>query len=160
MDVVFAVMPFADVGRPAIGVSLLKAAATRAGYSAAIIYGNVQLADVMGLDLHQQVSSSFAPDILVGEWFFSDDVFGNDVPDAEDYLEQILARYAPATTLEALRAARRERSRFLDGVAQQIAALSPRIVGFTTTFHQTCASLAVARRLKALPSPPVIVFGG
>ena len=34
------------------------------------------------------------------------------------------------------------------------------MVGFTTTFHQTCASLAVAKRLKALPNPPVIVFGG
>ena len=36
----------------------------------------------------------------------------------------------------------------------------PRVVGFTTTFHQTCASLAVARRLKALPDPPLVVFGG
>src|SRR4030088_2803215 len=34
------------------------------------------------------------------------------------------------------------------------------MVGFTTTFHQTCASLAVAKRLKALPEPPLIVFGG
>ena len=36
----------------------------------------------------------------------------------------------------------------------------PRVVGFTTTFHQTCAALAVARRLKALPDPPLVVFGG
>src|SRR5207248_3052094 len=37
---------------------------------------------------------------------------------------------------------------------------SPQIVGFSTTFHQTCACLAVAQRLKAEPEPPLIVFGG
>src|SRR5215475_13111612 len=151
MDVVFAVMPFADIGRPAIGVSLLKAAATRAGYSSTIIYGSIPLADTIGLDLYQRVSSAFAPDLLVGEWFFADDVFDNDLPDSDDYLEQVLARYADRPTLESLRAARRERARFLDGVTDAIARFSPRIVGFTTTFHQTCASLAIARRLKSRP---------
>ena len=33
-------------------------------------------------------------------------------------------------------------------------------MGFTTTFHQTCACLAVAERLKRLPDPPIVVFGG
>ncbi len=32
MDVVFAVLPFADVGRPAIGVSLLKAEVEQLGF--------------------------------------------------------------------------------------------------------------------------------
>ena len=31
---------------------------------------------------------------------------------------------------------------------------------FYNPFHQTCASLAVTKRLKALPQPPIIVFGG
>src|SRR5262249_24504287 len=38
--------------------------------------------------------------------------------------------------------------------------LSPRIVGFTTTFHQTCACLAVAQRLKQAANPPIVIFGG
>ncbi len=160
MDIVFAVMPFADVARPAIGVSLLKAAALRAGFSAAVTYGSIELADRIGLDLYQRVSSGFAPDVLVGEWFFADGLFGADIPEADDYLEQVLARYATRATLDALRSARQQRERFLDAIADEIAALSPRVVGFTTTFHQTCASLAVARRLKRLAEPPVIVFGG
>jgi radical SAM superfamily enzyme YgiQ (UPF0313 family) len=52
------------------------------------------------------------------------------------------------------------RAAHLDEVVQHIRDLHPRIVGFTTTFHQTCGSLAVARRLKALPDPPIVVFGG
>jgi ribosomal peptide maturation radical SAM protein 1 len=157
---VFAVMPFADVGRPAIGVSLLKSAVRDAGYSSTVVYGSVGLADRMGLERYQQVSSGFAPDLLVGEWFFADDVFGVEIPPAEDYVEHLLAKYATPETIASLVAARSKRDEYLADVTETIARLEPRIVGFTTTFHQTCASLAVARRLKSLRSPPLIVFGG
>src|SRR5262249_4170913 len=160
MDVVFVVMPFADVGRPAIGVSLLKAAAARAGYTSTVIYPNVRLAAEVGVGLYQKLSSSFPPEALAGEWFFADDLFSGDIPDEDVYLDEILAKYATGETIAAVRAARRRRDAFLDAVAADIIALSPRVVGFTTTFHQTCGSVAVARRLKALPEPPVVVFGG
>jgi ribosomal peptide maturation radical SAM protein 1 len=160
MDMVFVVMPFADVGRPAIGVSLLKAAAISAGFSATIRYCNLSLAKLMGQHVYQQVSSSFPPEILVGEWFFADDLFAEEIPPADEYIEKILLPFASLETVEALRDARKARNEYLDNAAQQIAELAPRIVGFTTTFHQTCSSLAVARRLKALPNPPIILFGG
>jgi ribosomal peptide maturation radical SAM protein 1 len=52
----------------------------------------------------------------------------------------------------------REAEPFVDACAAEIARLAPRIVAFTTTFHQTVASLAVVRRL---PEPrPFVVFGG
>jgi ribosomal peptide maturation radical SAM protein 1 len=160
MDVVFAVMPFADIGRPAIGVSLLKAAAARAGFSSIVQYYCMQLADLMGYEVYQKVSSSFAPDLLVGEWFFAGDLFGDEIPADDEYLDKILSRSAPPEIIESIQKARKVRSQYLDSAAQHIAGMSPAIVGFTTTFHQTCASMAVARRLKAMPNPPVIVFGG
>ena len=48
MDVVFAVVPFADVARPAIGVSLLKAELRRRGFSACVQYLNIAFASVIG----------------------------------------------------------------------------------------------------------------
>src|SRR5437660_3911527 len=48
MDVVFAVMPFADVGRPALGVSLLASELRVAGYRASVEYCNFALAEVIG----------------------------------------------------------------------------------------------------------------
>ena len=160
MDVVFVVMPFADVGRPAIGVSLLKAAALSAGFSATVQYCNLSLAELMGQRVYQQVSSSFPPEILVGEWFFADDLFAEEIPPEDEYIEKILIPFASLETIEALRQARQARNQYLDDAAQRIADLAPRIVGFTTTFHQTCSSLAVARRLKELPNPPIMLFGG
>jgi ribosomal peptide maturation radical SAM protein 1 len=159
-DVVFVVMPFADIGRPAIGVSLLKAAVQKAGYSATIRYCNIEWADIIGLELYQKVSNGFPPELLVGEWCFADDVFGQDVAPAEDYIMQVLSRAAPTDVIGELAKSKLARDPFVDGVVDKVLALAPRVVGFTSTFHQTCPSLAVARRLKAMPNPPVIVFGG
>jgi hypothetical protein len=160
VDIVFVVMPFADVGRPAIGVSLLKSAALQAGYTARIEYCNLPLADEMGVELYQQVSSGYPPDLVLGEWFFARDLFGDEIPDDAQYVNGPLARNATEEFAARVVESRAGVSTYLDDCASRIAAHSPRLVGFTTTFHQTIASLAVARRLKALPSPPLIVFGG
>src|SRR5215510_9167141 len=87
-------MPFADLGRPAIGVSLLKSAAVRAGYSARIEYCNIQLAGEVGAELYQQIASSFPPDLVLGEWYFAHDLFGSDIPEPEQYVAGPLARNA------------------------------------------------------------------
>ena len=146
-----------------LGVSLLAALARAAGFSVGIEYCNIALAEIIGPELYQRIASSFPPDLLLGEWFFADDVFGDSIPDQSDYLEKILVRViGPGSTLaDELTAARKARTRYLDDCAvQSLHALLPAVVGFTTTFHQTCACLAVAKRLKELPDPPVIVFGG
>lgn len=160
MDIVFVVMPFADLGRPAIGVSLLKAAALQAGYTARIDYCNIRLADEMGADLFQQISSSLPPDLVLGEWFFAHDLFGDEIPHPDQYLSGLLVRNTTEKFAAEVLQSRANVSKYLDECARRIAAERPRVVGFTTTFHQTCASLAVAKRLKALPDPPLVVFGG
>lgn len=160
MDIVFVVMPFADLGRPAIGVSLLKAAALRNGYSARIEYCSIQLADEIGAELYQQISSSFPPDIVLGEWFFAHDLFEGEIPEPDQYINGPLAREANEEFSVKVLEARGVVKDYLDECVRRIAEHTPRVVGFTTTFHQTCASLAVAKRLKALPEPPLIVFGG
>ena len=160
MDIVFVVMAFADLGRPAIGVSLLKAAALQAGYTARIEYCNIRLADEIGGDLYQQISSSVPPDLVLGEWFFAHDLFGDEIPHADQYIAGPLARNATEELAMLVLQSRAGVSKYLDECARRIAAERPRVVGFTTTFHQTCASLAVAKRLKALPEPPLVVFGG
>jgi ribosomal peptide maturation radical SAM protein 1 len=159
-DIVFVVMPFADIGRPAIGVSLLQAAAKEAGHTSAIEYCNVDFADRIGADLYATISGGLAPDLLAGEWVFAGDVFGDRLAPPEQYVQQLLTRSVTPDLAARIDGARAVRSAYLDDCAERVMARSPRIVGFTTTFHQTCACLAVARRIKELPDPPVVVFGG
>jgi ribosomal peptide maturation radical SAM protein 1 len=161
MDVVFAVMPFADPSMPTLGVSLLKAAIAHDGFSSSIRYFNIDFVDRIGVDLYRRIANSFPPESLVGEWFFAELVFGGEIPHEDDYLANILSRYPDAVALTpAIRQARRDAGAFVDWCAAEILATNPRVVGFPTTFHQTCACLAVARKLKESPSSPVTIFGG
>ena len=162
MHVVFPVVPFADVGRPAMGVGLLIAEAREAGHSAQAIYFNIDLAASAGLVPYQRIASSFPPNLLIGEWVFAQDVFGDDVSPPEDYFADILLPYTGEDTalFTSLLQIRQMVPAWLDACVAEIMAQSPDIVGFSTVFHQTCACLALARRLKALPNPPIILFGG
>ncbi len=162
MDVVFPIMPFADVGRPSMGVSLLIPEVRRAGHSAEAIYFNLDLAGMMGMGVYQRIASEFPPNMLLGEWVFAEDLFGDDIPAAADYVEDIFGPMAggdPAF-VAALMRVRGQVAGFLDDCVAAIMARAPKVVGFSTVFHQTCACLAVARRLKALDAPPIIIFGG
>ncbi len=160
VDVVLAVLPFADVDRPAIGVSLLKAEAEQRGHGACVEYLNIGFAERIGLTTYNLISEGLPSESLIGEWFFADGVFRDSLPPEQEYLAKILARYADPTTIASIRAARSARAAFADQCAEQILRHKPSVVGFTTTFHQTCACLLVAQRLKASPTPPVVIFGG
>jgi ribosomal peptide maturation radical SAM protein 1 len=160
MDVVFAVLPFADVDRPAIGVSLLKAEADRLGFSSRIVYCNFDLAEAISIELYNQISESLPSESLIGDWFFADLLFGDRIPCEQEYISKILARFAQPGLVSQILEARSRRAKFIDRAVERIHSLRPRVVGFTTTFHQTCACLAVAERLKRLPDPPIVVFGG
>lgn len=170
MDVLFAVLPFADRSAPALGVSLLKAEIARLGFTSQIRYFALDLAEEAGLELYSVLSghgddegvcSSPPTESLLGEWFFAGAAFGERLPDVEDYVSRFLRpdprvrRFVPR-----ILKARRRAAALADAWADEIRALRPRVVGFTSVFHQTCASLAVANRLKAVPDSPVVVFGG
>jgi ribosomal peptide maturation radical SAM protein 1 len=161
MDVLFAVLPFADVNRPVIGVSLLQAAARANNIDSRIEYFNLDLAERIGLGVYETIASSLVSNTLVGEWFFADLVFGDSLSAESTYLSTVLWGCVrdPALRSEILEA-RRHRAQFIEECVRRIRLNRPRLVGFTTTFQQTCACLAVARRLKEFAVPPLILFGG
>jgi len=161
MDVVFAVMPFADVNRPAIGVSLLKAGIERLGFESAIEYFDVDLAESISYPLYEFMANTLAIESMVGEWFFADLVFGDSIPHQDDYIARLLPEYVPHDNFrEKVLKARERRRDFIQACADRIQALNPKVVGLTTTFNQTCACLALASTLKTRPNPPIVIIGG
>jgi ribosomal peptide maturation radical SAM protein 1 len=160
MDVVFAVMPFADVDRPSIGVSLLKARIASLGCSSRIAYFNLDLAEQLGYEQYRRISGGISMNSVTGEWFFADSAFGSDVPPEYEYVNKILSRGAPQQVVRDIVAARHKRQAFIARCAESIIADRPLIVGFSTTFDQTCACLAVAKAIKARANPPIVIFGG
>ena len=170
MDVLFPVLPFADVERPAIGVSLLQAQLKRIGVSSAIRYFTIDLAEWIGLDLYnwltqcreQPAMGTTAPaGTLIGEWFFADLVFPGEIPPEDEYIAKFLApEPASQEIIAEILKSRRVRHEFITYCVREIQLHAPKVVGFTSAFHQTCACLAVAMRLKHGINPPIIIFGG
>ena len=159
--VIFAPLPFADFQRPVIGASLLQAGLHKLGFQSRIEYFNIDFAEMIGPQTYQLLASELPADCLAGEWFFADMVFGEQIPDAGDYLAKVLGRYLPtAAAHSAIFEARKARSAFIDSCVARLVELQPRVVGFPTSFHQTCACLVVAQRLKATANPPLVIFGG
>jgi ribosomal peptide maturation radical SAM protein 1 len=171
VDILFAVLPFSDLGRPALGVSLLDAHLQRRGISSVVRYFNLNLAERIGTRLYgwfsqctadQDLLSAVAPsEYLAGEWFFADVVFPGKIRTESEYISRFFEQSPEMRKLvPEILEARRHRQSFIDDCVREIERHKPRVVGFTTTFHQTCACLAVARRLKQLADPPVVIFGG
>ncbi|MCF3974288.1 RiPP maturation radical SAM C-methyltransferase [Paracoccus salsus] len=162
MHVVFPVVPFADIGRPAMGVGLLIAEARESGHTAEALYVNIDLASAVGLVPYQRIATSFPPNLLIGEWIIASDLFGEDIAAPQDYFADILQPYLgeDRDLFAAIMQIRQILPDYLNRCADEIMALQPDVVGFSTVFHQTCACLALARRLKERENAPVIVFGG
>ena len=171
MDAVFAVVPFADIKHPSIGVSTILANAKRAGFAACIEYVNLQLAAWIGRDLYEWIADlgdqllldTTTPSVsLVGDWFFAGLLFPGQLPPDEEYLAKFVApdRGGRERIASLVECRRLYAARFVEHAAQQILQYEPRVVGFTSTFHQTCCCLAVAKRLKESENPPVVIMGG
>lgn len=170
MDIVFAVLPFTDAEHPAIGVSLLQEQLKAAGFSSGICYFNLDLAERIGSELYawlalcgdQPPLGKSAPAVsMVGEWFFADLVFRGQVGKEDEYITKFLMPLPGGKELIPQILDARSRCReFVDYCVLEINRHSPRVVGFTTSFHQTCACLAVAVRLKQTVNSPTIIFGG
>lgn len=161
MDVLFAIVPFADPRRATLGVALLQAALKARAFSVRTRHFNLDFAERIGRETYAAIMDLAPPDLLLGEWVFADFLFGSMIPEGDEYLAKVLVALTKNPRLARMAtAARGECRQFVCEAAAEIASLGPRIVGFSSTFHQTCACVAIARELKRLPNPPLIVFGG
>jgi ribosomal peptide maturation radical SAM protein 1 len=156
-------MPFASIDMPSIGISLLQAALRRDGVECHTHYPNLRFARHIGLPIYSWLANPMEI-TLAGEWIFAHLLFSDKTPSTEAYLKDILLNRLRGeidfSILRALLKAKSEASQFLNDCLVAIDFSQYRIVGFTSTFEQNLASLALARRLKDKYPDMVIVFGG
>ncbi len=163
-------MPFCSTVSPSIGLSLLKAAATRDGIPCDIRYLNLLYAARIGSTRYEGIANN--AHALLGEWLFAEDLFADAIPPPEAYLAQLLKprpeesvqhgtspSFGPEHAPEILNMHAGVRL-FLDECMAAIRWEDYALVGFTTMFQQNVASLALARRIKNRYPDMVIAFGG
>src|SRR5512136_161707 len=149
--VAFVYAPFGACSRPALGISLLKSALARQGIPCDIHYLNLMLADKLGMQPYELIADSWAPTLL-GEWLFAPSLFGENTQADVGYVEQVLwggyrGTFSPAVVNELLRI-REGLPAFVDACVERVDWSRYDWIGFSTSFHQHCASLALARRIK------------
>lgn len=154
------VPPFAGVDRPSLGLHLLQAQARGSGFDVAVFYANLFLARVIGPELYRAIS--YAPTFwLLGERFFAKAAYGKSALSAES-LAHLRERRDVDHPIdpEALLAWCAQADRLADELATLITEAGYPMVGFSTTFEQTAASIAMLNRVKVSDPAVVAIVGG
>jgi ribosomal peptide maturation radical SAM protein 1 len=163
VNVLFLNLPFSST-RPAIGVSLLQAQLRRAGIASHIEYLNLRFARRFGYANYEYIAEQTPSPAVCGDWVFSRSAFGPREEADAAYLRMLNERFGhlPPTRLglTTLVKARNMADEFLDECALQIEWRAFDVIGFTSTFTQHVASIAMARRVRNLHPEGIIVFGG
>jgi len=169
--VVLVCMPFGPAFSPSLGLSLLRGSLLRHGIDAAIRYFSLDFAERLGQHFYFGVASAGRPPVidLAGEWIFAaalapstadHEYLDRVLRDREAWRDRSVAPRVSRPTIARIAAARAQVEPFLAACLDELIAVRPRIVGFTSLFQQHVASLALARRLKEALPDTVIVFGG
>ena len=159
-------MPFSIATQPALGISLLRGTLRQRGYTCDIRYLQLPFAAQVGLQLHDRVAQTF-PNLLIGDWLFAHHLFGEKFIDSHNFVRDILRKYVtshgrklPEDFIAQLPRLRALTGAYLDACMETIPWEQYAVVGFSTTFTQNTASLALSQRIKETWPEVTIVFGG
>src|SRR5262245_28238788 len=152
-------MPFASATRPSLALGLLKSELEAAGVSVRVENFALTFADLIGHEEYLHLSDQVPPELLAGEWVFAACLFRDDPGRIESY-ERLAASPIFAADLDVIAHARSRAEGFLRTCFGAVDWPAHDVVGFTTTFAQNIAALALARRVRELHPSCRIVFGG
>ncbi len=158
-DFLVVVPPCADWRRACLGPHLLQAIAARAGFDVQVLYANLFFSSLIPRAVYDQFIEVRRE--LMGERLFARSA--HDLPP----LGRNGAEYGPVRSVTgeeiegpSLPEIEGEAARFVRTVARAIAGSGTRVVGCSTSFEQTNASLAILRNLKQLAPAVSTVLGG
>lgn len=161
-------MPFGSLNRPNLGLSLLQGVIEQAGHTCRLTYANIPFARRIGLETYEVICRNLPPECLFGEYLFASAAFDREI----DYLDRLQNLDAHINTSTGGYTAlpdwlRKDAGRleaqaqgFLQELADTVDWTAYDLVGLSTTFQQTTACLALARRIKEQFPSTRIILGG
>ena len=182
-DVRFVVVPFLPAQQPAIGISYLMSVLRGHGFSSDAAYLNLDYGRRVGWTFYDELITQVHTAFLPGEMVFTRALWGEQARSFDAYERQILGWFEALLASrpkdekrqgkgllvkwwednrDKIEAAVHEAPAVISRWADEILAAPPRVLGFTSTFQQNVASLALAREIRRrVPREEVaIVFGG
>ncbi|GAB3897992.1 RiPP maturation radical SAM C-methyltransferase [Kibdelosporangium lantanae] len=155
-------MPMGALEWPALGLGLLQAELHRRHLTCDSRYLTFAFADIIGLAEYQWLCHEVPYAAFAGDWVFTESLYGSDPERDERFLSEVArARWRMSDTdVTRLRNIRSRVGVFLDHCVRDVEWEKYDVVGFTSTFQQNLASLALAQRIKRLRPELYVVFGG
>lgn len=160
-------MPFASANHPSLALGQLKSLLTGSGIRTRVFNFNIDFAASLGYIHYARATAQIGGmPLQICEWLFSAEAWGRDFgPGSEEMLE-MCGRPSFLTPGGESRPAWLDRVRretvpaFLDRCVERLSECGATAVGFTCTYFQTIASLALARRMKWSSPGTSVVLGG
>lgn len=155
-------MPYAALERPSLGLSLLKPALRQLGFDCDVRYLAPVFAEFVGLEEYLWIHGGLPYTAFAGDWAFTSSLYGPRPKVDAEYIDNVLRRtwQLDDAVLARILRIRAYCEPFLDHCERSIAWDDYDVVGFTSTFEQNIASLALARRVKQAFPRLQIAFGG
>ena len=156
-------MPLGALERPSLGLSLLKARLEEEDLPCEVRYLTFPFADFIGTENYQWMCYELPYTAFAGDWSFTSVLYpDSEAAQPENYIREILQETwcLGRETIDRILYIRSFVPRFIEYCLHSIPWNDYRVVGFTSTFEQNIASLALAKRVKELYPEVSTVFGG
>ncbi|MDA8233192.1 MAG: RiPP maturation radical SAM C-methyltransferase [Clostridia bacterium] len=155
-------MPYGALERPSLGISLLKPILEQEGIRCHIRYLSFPFAEMIGHKLYNLICSDLPYTAFAGDWTFAQALYGENHAQDDEYVNEILINSwnLDQEVINSLFFIRNHVENFLNYCMEAVPWQDYDLVGFTSTFEQNLASLALAKRLKEKYPGITIVFGG
>lgn len=155
-------MPWAALDRPSLALGLLAPELERVGAHCDVRHLAFAFADYIGLETYQWVHREVPYTAFAGDWVFTQALYGDRPAVDRAYVDGVLRGTWQLTDADVDRLVRLRPycGHFLDHCLDAIDWGGYDVVGFTSTFEQNIASLALARRVKERHPSVTTVFGG
>lgn len=164
MRVLLVSMPMASLHHPAIGLALLKGVLNKIGIATDVRHFYLDFAEHVGIETYEALNDDRYFLALVGEWIFKPAVHEVNAADDIAYFSRVLMKeykdFLNADRLIRIMDARKKVCAFIDQCVQGVDWARYEVIGFSTSFQQNMASLALAKRVKQEFPEKLIVFGG
>jgi ribosomal peptide maturation radical SAM protein 1 len=176
-SVLLIIPPFHSVKYPSLAAHLLQACCREAGFPVQVLYANISLASIIGEDPYEELCH--APEgTFMGERFFARCAFGlpplgrragrmfesdwviGPNKDWEISPDPDCNKARQPMSLSMMRRLERCADEYLDEMAKTVNKRNFKIVGCSTSFEQTTASVALLNHIKALKEDTITVVGG
>jgi hypothetical protein len=143
-------MPFGALDRPALGISLLKANLQHQGYPCDIRYFTFTFAEHIGFEAYQWITNELPYTAFAGDWLFISSLYGERPTIDQQYITDILQQQwnINSSDIQRLIECRLAIPRFIDSCMQEVQWDEYGVIGFTSTFVQNIASLALAKKIN------------